>query len=280
MVLLADGGSTKVDWRLIAGGKVSGYQTQGINPFIISEEVIVDILSQAAWKKEGHCIDEVHFYGAGLATDHAKGIIQKSFVKVLGPQVDVHVNDDLIGAARALFGNQQGIACILGTGSNSCYYNGNGVVEKIPALGYILGDEGSGAYLGKQFVNALLKRDFTVEFTNHVLKNENLSQDQILEGVYKKPFPNRYLASLTQIMNKYIDNLQVRALVADSFEAFLSKNVLKYPQIKDCKVGFVGSIAFYFEEILLEALAKYHIQNVKVIKAPIDDLVTYHVSNH
>ncbi|MFA6401164.1 MAG: ATPase [Salinivirgaceae bacterium] len=280
MVLIADGGSTKVDWRLISGSRVSSYQTQGINPYIISEEVILDILNHADWKKEAHQINTVHFYGAGLVNEQVKGIMQKSLTTVIGTHATINVYDDLLGAARALFGNQQGIVCILGTGSNSCFYNGKEVVEKIPALGYIVGDEGSGAYMGKQFVNALLKREFTVDFTNQLLKSENLSQDQILEGVYKKPFPNRYLASFTHIMNKYIENPQIRTLVANSFESFLTKNVLKYPQLKDCNVGFVGSIATVFEAILIEVLAKHSIQIGKISKAPIDDLVNYHASSH
>jgi len=280
MVLIADGGSTKVDWRLVSGSRVSSYQTQGINPYIISEEVIVDILSQADWKMERLQIDTVHFYGAGLANEKAKGIIQKSLSTVIGAQASIYVYDDLLGAARALFGNQPGIACILGTGSNSCFYNGKEVVEKVPALGYIIGDEGSGAYMGKQFVNALLKRDFTQDFTNHLLKNENLSQEQILEGVYKKPFPNRYLASFTHLMNKYIDNPQIHTLVANSFESFLKKNVLKYQQLNHCSVGFVGSIATVFEEILIEVLTKHSIQCGKISKAPVDDLVKYHDSTH
>jgi N-acetylglucosamine kinase-like BadF-type ATPase len=280
MVLIADGGSTKVDWRLISGSRVSSYQTLGINPFIISEDVILDILNHADWKKEAHQINTVHFYGAGLVNEQAKGIIQKSLSTVIGAHAAINVNDDLLGAARALFGNQQGIVCVLGTGSNSCFFNGKEVVEKIPALGYIIGDEGSGAYMGKLFVNALLKREFTLDFTNQLLKNENLSQDQILEGVYKKPFPNRYLASFTYIINKYIENPEVRALVANSFESFLKKNVLKYPQLKECKVGFVGSIAAVFEPVLIEVLTKHSIQISKISKAPIDDLVKYHGSTH
>jgi glucosamine kinase len=277
MILIADGGSTKTDWRLVNHNQSHSFQTQGLNPFILGQEQIIEILGQSGINEYKNKIAHLYFYGAGLANDSAKHILQKSFEIWLGTDTHLMLNDDLMGAARALFYNQKGIVCIMGTGSNSGYYNGSIIENKIPALGYILGDEGSGAYIGKQLVNALLKKDFSEELTNLLRSGDDLSMDTVLENVYKKPFPNRYLASLTHLVKQHIHSPEMKELVTISFEAFVLKNVLKYPNHQDLEIGFVGSVAYHFSDLLETVLKNHQIKRPIIIQSPIDELVKYHL---
>jgi glucosamine kinase len=277
MILIADGGSTKTDWRLVKNHQSISFQTLGLNPFILNQEQIIEMLSQSGLNEYKQQISHLYYYGAGLANESAKHILRKSFETWFGTNMQLTLNDDLIGAARALFHDRKGIVCILGTGSNSGYYNGTLIEDKIPALGYILGDEGSGAYMGKQLVNSFLKRDFSPKLTKLLNSNHELSMDKVLESVYRKPFPNRYLASLTYLVKQYIQFPELNQLVMDSFEAFVLKNVKKYPKYQELEIGFVGSVAYHFSNILEQVLETHQIGKPKIIHSPIDELVKFHV---
>jgi glucosamine kinase len=279
MILIADGGSTKTDWRLVNDQQSISFQTPGLNPFILSQEQIIEILSESGLNEYKKQVSHLYYYGAGLANESAKHILRISFETWLGTNIQLTLNDDLIGAARALFQNRKGIVCILGTGSNSGYYNGTLIEDKIPALGYILGDEGSGAYIGKMLVNALLKRDFSEELTNMLHSNADLSMDKVLENVYRKPFPNRYLASLTHLVKQNIHSRELSSLVTDSFEAFTLKNVMKYSDYQGLEIGFVGSVAYHFSDLLEQVLVTHQIRNPIIVQSPIDELVKYHIQN-
>ena len=193
----------------------------------------------------------------------------------LGREI-LQVNDDLLGVARALFQNGEGIACILGTGSNSDLYQEGKIMDKVPALGYSLGDEGSGTDIGKRLVNALHKRNLSDSLRDAIMSEEGMNMDQILENVYQKPHANRYLASLTKIAAKHIDNEEIRNLITLAFEDFIQKNISKYKEFTSMKIGFAGSVAFHFQEILKEVLPKHGLQCDSIIPTPIEGLMQYH----
>jgi N-acetylmuramic acid 6-phosphate etherase len=276
MILIADSGSTKTDWRLITKDEVREYSTKGINPYHSSKKEIAGELQKLDLEGDERNILEIYFYGSGVANEEMKDIIRRALQKRIGVHPYIQVNDDLLGVARALFQEKSGIACILGTGSNSGLYVENFISDKVPALGYSLGDEGSGTDIGKRLVNALHKRSLSSALKEAIIAEEGLSMDQILENVYKKPHANRYLASLTSVAAKHIDDPQIREIVAEAFEDFIYKNISKYDHFKTMDLGFAGSVAYYFKDILLDVLGKHQLKNIKIIAAPIEGLVEYH----
>ncbi|MGE4287256.1 MAG: ATPase [Salinivirgaceae bacterium] len=276
MFLVADGGSTKTDWRLIKGNSTLSLTTMGINPLFSEKDQIIRVLTESDINMYKNSITEVYFYGAGLANEPIKEGLYRIFEQFFGEGTQIFINDDMIAAARALLGTRPGIACILGTGSNSCMYDGNQLIDKIPALGYILGDEGSGAYMGKRFLNALLKRDFSPELTHQLNEMGEFDLNTIIENVYKKPLPNRYLASLTRLLKAQLHQPEIYTLVYNSLEDFVLKNIIKLPRCKELPVVFAGSIAFHFNEVLNQVMKANGFETPRVVQSPIDDLVAYH----
>jgi glucosamine kinase len=278
MKLIADGGSTKTDWRLITGenNKVISLTSPGINPFHCTEDEMDTILAKLDLPNQNLTISEIFYYGAGIAGKSAASMIESALHRRFGPTSVIAVSDDLIGAARALFGDNDGIACILGTGSNSCLYRNGTIERKIPALGYILGDEGSGTDMGKRFINALFKNDFPVELQNEILRNERLNMHAVLDLVYRSDYPARELASFSKIIIKYIHHEPVLNIVNEALNAFFAKNVSKYEGYRSLRTGFTGSIAFHFSKILEQTAKKWGIETIRIIPAPIDELVNYH----
>lgn len=276
MILIADGGSTKTDWRLLDGEVIHAFHTKGINPFHNDEDQIIEEINKSDIIKMRSNVTEIYFYGAGLVNENVKNILKNIFVKLFPLAGEISVNDDLLAAARALFDNDKGIACILGTGSNSCLFNGVSVEDKVPALGYILGDEGSGAKLGIKLVNTLYKRGFSENLSNQLMQESDLEMTVVLENVYKKHLPNLYLASLTKIIKKHIDNTEVYNLVKELFVEFIDKNISKYNGFENYAIGFVGSIAYHFNDILSQVLKEKGLKLGKIVQAPIDELIAYH----
>jgi N-acetylglucosamine kinase-like BadF-type ATPase len=276
MILIADSGSTKTDWRILSSkGEVSKIETPGINPFYQDRDDIVSNLgnSFSNFKKE---ITEIYFYGAGCATTEKCDLV-KSALKSVFPVAKIEVASDLLGAARALCGNSPGIVCILGTGSNSCYYNGNHINKNIPPLGLILGDEGSGAVMGKKLVADYLKDIMPGDIKTLFEKEYSHTYNEIMENVYRKDFPNRYLAGYTHFLKTYIEKKYCSDLVKQSFLEFAQRNILQYPESKNLPVSFTGSISYYFEPQLKEILSKLDIKTEKVVRNPIELLVDYHI---
>lgn len=280
MILIADSGSTKTDWRLIKGEEIRSMSTRGMNPYQSSKKEIDEELDKLDLHGEERNIHEIYFYGSGVANQEMKEIIHSSLQKRIGVHTYIQVEDDLLGVARALFLNGSGIACILGTGSNTGLYREGGIYDKVPAMGYSLGDEGGGADIGKRLVNALHKRTLSKSTTEAIIAEEGLSINEILENVYNKPQPNRYLASLTKIAAKHIENPEVRNIVSAAFEDFFEKNISKYSEYKSLEIGFAGSVAYYFKDILNEVLQGHHLKSGLIIAAPIEGLVKYHQENH
>lgn len=276
MIIIADSGSTSTDWRIIDGGEILSFRGNGINPFFTLEDQIVEELQAGELSDYLKDIDEVYFYGTGISNEAMKALMLTAFELVFTNAGSIHIEDDLIAASRALFRSGSGIACILGTGSNSCLYRDGQIVDRVPALGYILGDEGSGARLGISFINALLKRQLPEELSHRLIDEEGLTMDTVLDIVYRKQFPNRYLASLTRIIHAHLEYEEVRKLVTESFQDFYLKNISRYEGHHGLEIGFVGSIAWHFNELLEEVLMNNGISAVKIIQAPIDELVSFH----
>lgn len=277
MILLADSGSTKTHWCLLtASGQKSEFFTEGINPFFQTEEAIrVNVadqllpqMGQLLWVGS---VTRIFFYGAGCTPE--KSPVVQAALKAVFRHADVEVYSDMMGAARALLQRTEGVACILGTGSNSCLYDGEHFVKNVPALGFILGDEGSGAVLGKRLVADLLKNQLTEDLKEQFLSEYNLTQAEIIDRVYRQPFPNRFLASLSKFCAEHLDNALIHDLVYYHFEDFVKRILRQYPPVP---VGFVGSIAYYYREVLEKVLMNNHIQLATIVQSPMEGLIAYH----
>lgn len=276
MILIADSGSTKTDWCVIENGlPVRRVQTPGINPFFWTEEDVSEEIGESLLPEiKKYNIDTVFFYGAGCAFPDKIEMMRSAISKCIY-DASVEVGSDLMAAARGLCGNKPGIACILGTGSNSCFYDGKEIKENVKPLGYILGDEGSGAVLGKLFVGDCLKNQIPPAMKEKFMTQFQLTQEIILEKVYKEPFPNRFLAGLSQFLSQNIEEKSIHDLVFGSFKSFFVRNVMQY-DYKHYKVNFIGSVAYYYRDVLTEAANALDIRLGKIIKSPMEGLIAYH----
>ena len=276
MILIADSGSTKTNWCLVEQGQiVSEIVTDGINPFYQTDMEIIALLDdQLIPKLENTDIDRIFFYGAGCSFPEKKILVSRGLVRFFGNSM-IEIQSDLLGAARSLFQQEKGIACILGTGSNSCYYDGKDITQNVSPLGFILGDEGSGAVLGKLFLADCLKNQLPPELKEEFLSRYELTPEIILDAVYKKPFPNRFLAQFTHFLSEKIEEPSVFNLVYDSFDAFLVRNVMQYP-LEDMKVGCIGSVAYYFRDTLEIVASERRIEISDIIQNPMEGLVKFH----
>ncbi|WP_291530278.1 BadF/BadG/BcrA/BcrD ATPase family protein [Bacteroides sp. UBA939] len=277
MILIADSGSTKTDWCVVERGElIQQIFTKGTNPFFQSEEEISNEIATALLPQlTANEFDAVYFYGAGCGFPDKIEMVHNAIIRHLNVLGEVEVSTDMLAAARGLCGHKAGIACIMGTGSNSCYYDGKHISANVSPLGFILGDEGSGAYLGKLLVGDILKNQMTPELKEKFLKQFDLQPADIIDRVYRKPFPNRFLASLSPFLAQNMDEPCVRTLVLNSFKAFLKRNVMQY-DYQHNKVHFIGSVAFYYKEILAEATQEMGIQLGAIIKSPMEGLIKYH----
>lgn len=275
MILLADSGSTKTDWALARNGSlVKQITTEGINPFFQTEEEISRIVHERLIPAlDGAMPHEVHFYGAGCAFPEKNRLVEQAITRHL--PVPVEIGSDLLGAARSLCGRRPGIACIMGTGSNSCYYDGQTIAANVSPLGYVLGDEGSGAVLGRLLVGDCLKNQLPAPLKEAFFRRFDLTPQLILEQVYKQPFPNRFLASLSPFLIEHIDEPCIHRLVLNSFKSFFTRNVMQY-DCRGVKVHFTGSIAYYYREVLDEAARALQIELGHIVRSPLEGLVTYH----
>nr|WP_320057314.1 BadF/BadG/BcrA/BcrD ATPase family protein [uncultured Bacteroides sp.] len=275
MILIADSGSTKTDWCIVDKGQlVQQVYTKGTNPFFQSEEEISNEIGSALLPQLGkYTIDAVYFYGAGCAFPDKIETVHRAISKHINAKIEV--STDMLAAARGLCGHQPGIACIMGTGSNSCYYDGENIVDNVSPLGFILGDEGSGAVLGKLLVGDILKNQITPALKEKFLKQFNLTPGEIIDRVYRQPFPNRFLASLSPFLVQNIEEPEIHSLILDSFKAFFKRNVMQY-DYKNNKVHIIGSVAHYYKDILFEAAVETGIELGTVIKSPMKGLIAYH----
>ena len=270
MILVADSGSTKTDWRV---GQES-FTTSGMNPYQMTMEQMEAVLADVKRQMPDVPLRSIHFYGAGCTAEKIP-VMEAMLCKCFGDAVQVEVGSDMLGACRALCGKEEGLVCILGTGSNSCRYDGHKMVDNIPPLGYILGDEGGGAYIGKKLVSACLKRRFSSDLCRLFLEETQLSQADIIEHTYRQPLANRFLAGLSPFCARHREHPEVHELLKECFCDFVEKNLLAYGR-HDLPVHFVGSIAYYYEPELKEALQAEGFVMGHVVKSPIERLYHYY----
>ena len=277
MNLIADSGSTKTAWCLSYGNQiVKQFETAGINPFFQTEEEITAQLKETLLSQiVCNDVENVYFYGAGCADPVKNNALGEVLKSVIGAKT-AFVASDMLGAARGLLGRERGIACILGTGANSGVYDGEALVKGVYAGGYILGDEGSGGVLGKLLISDWVKKQMPQDIYDALTEEYGLTYLGIVDRVYKQPFPNRWLAQFTKFMSARRENEYIHNLLVGAFKAFFERNIKQYEEWKELEVGFIGSIAFYFNAELREAAEMCGIKLGKVMQNPIDGLVEYH----
>ena len=274
--LIADSGATKCEWCLLEGGKKKKIMTTGISPYFLDAAQIEQLLLKSLVPKlKDAVIDEVYFYGTGLSNQNNVQIL-KTVLKKVFKKSKIAVETDLTAAARALCGRTKGIACILGTGSNSCYYDGRKIAKNSPGIGYILGDEGSGAYLGKKVIQYYLYQTFDEELMVSFEKRFLTSPMDILENVYKKPLANRYLASFAIFLAENRGHYMIENIIEDGLNDFFFTHIYKYKESWTHPINFIGSIAYGFKDVLQDLCNTYELELGKVLKAPMKGLTEYH----
>lgn len=280
LTLIADSGSTKTDWVLIDRKQIlSNLKTIGFNPYFqTKDQISLEIKEHLKPFLNEHIskIEHIYYYGAGCSNEVNCKIVLDGIHNALDlKNIDIH--HDLLAAARALCGQKPGIASILGTGSNSCLYDGKNVIENVPSVGYLFGDHGSGANIGMTFIQAYFDEELPKKIKDD-FEASGYHREEILNNVYKKPMPSRYLASINKFVSENIKDAYVRKVVKNSFIKFFHKQIGKYSNSREYTVNSVGSIGFYYKEILAEVANEEGYKLGKVIKSPIDGLVEYHQS--
>lgn len=275
MLLIADAGSTKTQWKTES---IHLIETMGFNPFFHSTAFI---LSEIA-KSEGlqaikSQVTELYFYGAACSSDDRKAVIENALSQFF-PNAKIYIGHDLEAAAYATHTGTPNIACIIGTGSNSCLYDGKNLTEVVPSLGYILGDEGSGSYFGKQLLIDLLYHKSPAATNELLTQKYGLTKEIIFDNIYKKPNANVYLASFAKVLSETTDKAYVTTLVKKGFTDFIEKHVCCYPNYKGYEVSFVGSLAFHFQHIIIEVLAEKNAKQGVFLKSPIEPLFAWHMN--
>ena len=282
MILVADSGSTKSDWIGIdKKGEYHHTNTMGFNPFFHSSELVYEKLCENelfATLKDN--VEEVYFYGAGCSSDARNAIIAKGLSRFFSKATTVLVDHDLKGAALATSQGAKGISCILGTGSNSCYFDGENVHEEVPALGYVLGDEGSGSYFGKFMLSEWLYKRMPKELSTPFQAKYNLSKEGIFDAVHNQKNPNVYLASFMHFAGEHIDHPYFHKMMYDGMAKFADIHICCFANYKEVPVNFVGSVAFHFENVLQEVAKDYQFTVGKIDKRPVEPLATYHATHN
>jgi len=275
-ILIADSGATKCEWCLLHDGKRKKLDTQGISPYFLDEAGIVMVIenelkpSIARWQ-----VDAVYYYGTGCKDPDNRKVVQRAIRRVFSG-ADVHVTHDLMGAALSVCGDSKGIACILGTGSNSCYFDGKKIAKNSPGLGFVLGDEGSGAYLGKKVLQYYLYNTFDEDLRYKFDAKYATNTSEILENVYKRPLPNRYLASFTLFLVENRGHYMVENIIEDGLNDFFFQHLCKYRESWKLPIHFVGGVAYGFRDVVRELCGTYEFELGTILQKPMDGLVKYH----
>jgi len=278
ITLIADSGATKTDWAIIDyENPVKIVQTLGFNPYFIDTDGIYEELSKNLHPfLDNNVVKEVYFYGAGCSNPTNCGIVMNALEDFFRNAVELSVEHDLMAAARALLGREKGIASILGTGSNSCLYDGSDIVENVPSLGFFLADEGSGAYMGKLLIRDYFFGNLPEEIKKAFDEKYQATLEKVLNEVYNKPKPNRYMASFTLFLSEHIENPYIKGIVKKAFTDFFQVQVTKYTNYKTIPFSALGSIAYYFQDILKEVAGEYGIKVSRILQSPMEGLIEYH----
>jgi glucosamine kinase len=279
MKLIADGGSTSTKWALIDGSSIEFFNSKGLNLHYISELEVVDALIELKSKLKKP-VTAIYFYGSGITSEYYRKQLIALLKEYINLEAKIFIDTDLIAACRALFGNEEGIAGILGTGASTCHFDGSRIKSRIPSLGFWLGDEGSGADLGKRLIKAYLRKELPEKL---ILSFENefgkFDRDFIFEKMKNDSRPNTFFAKFSTFLKNNEDEIWVKELVSKAFEEFIQHNLLAYEISDDLKIGFVGSVAFHFSDLLKKLLAVYFDNEIVIIQNPIESLVNFHVTN-
>jgi glucosamine kinase len=279
MILVADSGSTKTEWMIIKNNiPQESMSTAGINPYFLSENEIFRLLQKELDPHHGKVFRKIYFYGTGCNSDAKNTVVSNALARFFQAN-EIFIAGDLLGAAHSLCQSSPGIACIMGTGSNSCYYDGKVIISNVSPLGYILGDEGGGAVIGRKLVSAILKRQVNPSIINTFFDTYKITPAEILESVYMKPFANRFLGQFSRFIADNIHIPELQEIVVTSFDEFIRRNILQYPESRVHPIHFTGSIAFYFRPFLEELLIQNHLQPGKITLSPMTDLIKYHITN-
>lgn len=276
MILIADSGASKTDWRMLGpNGSIEQAQSIGYNPYYQPIEQLDKEVREVLVPQVKHPVKKIFYYGTGCSSDKNRKMIRTALERYF---TDAHIEvwHDLLAAARALCGEEPGIACILGTGSNSCYYDGVRIVENVTSLGYVLGDEGSGAWMGKKIVADYLRKDLPEKLWDQFKKRFPMDRDEILSRVYSQEMPSRFLGSFSHFIFQHLKEPYCYRLVYDGFSEFMEKNVMRYEKYNELKVHFVGSVAFYFSDILRQVANDKGITLKNILESPIAGLTLYH----
>lgn len=280
MILIADSGATKTTWCLLNKERKKIIETQGISPYFLNPQQIAALLQKELLPKlKNAIIKDVFYYGTGCSNITNNNNVKSAIQKAIPSAKNIAVQHDLMAAARALCGKEKGVACILGTGSNSCVFNGKKIIKSNPAPGFILGDEGSGAYLGKKVVQHYIYKTFDEELMYKFKNKYKTDYIQILHNVYKEPFPNRYLASFTPFLSENRNHYMIENIIEDGLYDFFFQHLYKYNETWKFPINFVGSIAFYFKDVLNELCNSFELQLGKIIKAPMNGLIEFHTAD-
>jgi len=277
LLIIADSGSTKTHWELIDNGKASVVYTSGLNPFYKNTERIIadlrkELLPQIQAVRQP---EKIFFYGAGVSQPDRVETVKRALLAVF-PAARAEVEHDLLGAARATCGNAPGIACILGTGSNSCLYDGKGIIDNIPALGFTLGDEGSGGYLGRKLLQAYFYRELPGDLKKAMEARYDMRKDHVLNAIYDSTTPNQVVAAYADFITDNNRHPFIHVMLRDGFHEFLQRHVLKYQGSAHLPVHFIGSISFLNQEILIQVLNEMRLKTGLIIRKPMEGLVKYH----
>lgn len=278
MILIADSGGSKTDWRLVLqDGKIEQASSPGFNPYYQPIEDLKKIVQEILLPKipKNEKVKEIYFYGAGVSSEKNQLSIKTAFLEFF-PQSQIEIGWDLLAAARALCGNEPGIACIMGTGSNSCLYDGKNIIDNVANLGWILADEGSGANIGRKFLVDYLRKKLPDNLAKQFHARFPLSREEFLEKVYQQEKPSAFLASFARFIFQHLKEPYCYQLIYSSFAEFYENNVMKYENYQNLKVHFTGSIAFYFSDILRQVANDKGITVKNILEGPIAGLTLYH----
>ncbi len=282
-ILLADGGSTKVDWVLLHAGQASEVMnTAGLNPFVIgaermSEEIRTVLVPQLDIDVDD--IDKVYFYGASCSTPHNCGIVESGISSVF-EDAEIYVDHDMLGAVKALCGDHPGVACILGTGSNCCVYDGESIVDELTCLGYLAGDEGSGNYIGKMVLQSYCYGTMPDEIRKDFIHQFGKSPKEMVTALYHAEKPNAFLAQFSAFLKNWMHTPFRREITEKAFRDFIENNVRTLNIPDDYQIHFTGSVAYYFQDSLKSVIQDYPFELGNIIRKPIQGMIEYHVSHN
>jgi len=275
-ILIADSGATKCEWCLLHDGRRKKINTQGISPYFLDGAGIVRVLqAELLPALKNVQVDEVWYYGTGCNNPDNRKMVQQAIKKTL-PKASVHVTHDVMGAALALCGDEKGVVCILGTGSSSCYFDGRKIAKSSPGLGFVLGDEGSGAYLGKKVLQYYLYNTFDEELRYKFDAKYATNREEILENIYKRPLPNRYLAAYTLFLGENRGHYMIENIIEDGLNDFFFNHLCKYRESWKLPIHFVGGVAYGFRDVVKELCSIYEFDLGRILQKPMDGLIKYH----